>query len=97
MFKSVLEHNSVLSVSLAIVAAFVSVLAFAYYAGVIKTMWLDEPAEIEITEEAKSSGDLLVEKRTSVIVTPALRVAILICASVTIFLGIYPGSNIQNW
>ena len=92
MFKSVLEHNSVLSVSLAIVAAFVSVLAFAYYAGVIKTMWLDEPAEIEITEEAKSSGDLLVEKRTSVIVTPALRVAILICASVTIFLGIYPGA-----
>jgi NADH-quinone oxidoreductase subunit N len=92
MFKAALEVNSVASVSLAAVAAVSSVVAFTYYAGIIKRMWLEEPAELEVAEETQASGGLLIAKRSSVVITPALRVAIILCSTVTIVLGVYPGA-----
>lgn len=92
MFKAALEVNSVASVTLATVAAVSSVVAFTYYAGIIKRMWLEEPAELAVAEETQASGGLLVAKRSSVVITPALRVAIILCSTVTIILGVYPGA-----
>lgn len=92
MFKAALEVNSVASVFLAAVAAVSSVVAFTYYAGIIKRMWLEEPAELEVAEETQASGGLLIAKRSSVVITPALRVAIILCSTVTIVLGVYPGA-----
>ena len=92
MFKAALEVNSVASVTLAAVAAVSSVVAFTYYAGIIKRMWLEEPAELAVAEETQASGGLLVAKRSSVVITPALRVAIILCSTVTIVLGVYPGA-----
>lgn len=91
MFKSALEVNTAASISLAAVAAVASVVAFTYYAGVIKRMWLEEPADLEIEDETRASGGLLIDTRTSIVVTPALRVAIITCAFVTILLGVMPG------
>ena len=91
MFKSALEVNTAASISLAAVAAVASVVAFTYYAGVIKRMWLEDPADLEIEDETRASGGLLIDKRTSIVVTPALRVAIITCEFVTILLGVMPG------
>ena len=49
MFRSALEVQSVASVILAVIAAVSSVVAFVYYANVVKRMWLEEPAALEAT------------------------------------------------
>ncbi|MBP9115037.1 MAG: NADH-quinone oxidoreductase subunit N [Acidimicrobiia bacterium] len=93
MFKAALEINSVASITLAIVAAVTSVVAFTYYAGIIKRMWLEDPAELDLFDQPETSEGslLLADKKSTVVITPALRVAIVLCAGVTILLGFFPG------
>jgi NADH-quinone oxidoreductase subunit N len=76
MFRSALQAGSPWAVALAVIAAVNSVIAFFYYAGVIRAMWFHEPAE-----------DV---ERTPVRVPPALGGAIAITVVVTVVVGIYP-------
>ena len=92
MFRSVFDVGSVAAVVLAVVAVVASVVAFVYYAGVIKRMWLEEPNEIDdISVQAQSSGGILVKSRSAISTSPALKVVILLCASLTLLLGALPG------
>jgi len=92
MFRSALEVQSVASVILAVIAAVSSVVAFVYYANVVKRMWLEEPAALEeIAEQAKADGGLLIKTRTAVTTSPAVKLAILLCVIATVALGVLPG------
>ena len=44
MFQSALEVGDAWAIALAVIAAVNSVIAFFYYAGVIRAMWFREPA-----------------------------------------------------
>ncbi|MFN8015699.1 MAG: NADH-quinone oxidoreductase subunit N [Acidimicrobiia bacterium] len=91
MFRSALDAGSASSTVIAVVAAIASVVAFVYYAGVVKRMWLEEPGELkEVEEEVSSGGGLLIRSTTSVATPPALKLAILLCAGATILLGVLP-------
>jgi len=75
MFKSALEAGTAWAVGLAVIAALNSVIAFFYYAGVIREMWFREPAA---------------EDRSEIQVPPPLAAAIgLTCAAVVV-VGVYP-------
>lgn len=92
MFRSALDVGTTGSVVMAVIAGVASVVAFVYYAGVVKRMWLEAPAEMkEVEDESRASGGLLVSSRTSVTTPPALKVAIVLCATGTILIGIFPG------
>src|SRR4029079_10574906 len=45
MFRSVLDAHTAPAVILGVIAAVMSVVAFFYYARVVRTMWFDQPAE----------------------------------------------------
>ncbi|MGQ0826163.1 MAG: NADH-quinone oxidoreductase subunit N [Actinomycetota bacterium] len=75
MFRSVLEAGNAWAVALAVVAAVNSVIAFYYYAGVIRSMWFHDPAS---------------EDRTPIRIPPALTSAIAVTAAVTLAIGVYP-------
>ena len=75
MFRSALEAGTGWAVSLAVVAAVNSVIAFFYYAGVIRAMWF-QPSEGE--------------DRTPIRVPPALSGAIALTTAVTLVIGVYP-------
>ena len=75
MFRSVLEAGDAWSVTLGVIAAVNSVIAFYYYAGVIRAMWFHDPATSE---------------RTEVRVPGALLSAIAVTAAITVVIGIYP-------
>ena len=75
MFQSTLEVGDAWAIALAVIAAVNSVIAFFYYAGVIRAMWFHEPA-----------GD----DRTPIRVPPSLGGAIAITAAVIVVVGIYP-------
>ncbi|MDZ4825351.1 MAG: NADH-quinone oxidoreductase subunit N [Actinomycetota bacterium] len=75
MFRSALEAGGPWGVSLAVIAAVNSVIAFFYYAGVIRVMWFKEP----VTED-----------RSPIQVPGALTGAIAITATVTFVIGVYP-------
>ena len=92
LFRSALDVGTNGGVVLAVFAGVASVVAFVYYAGVVKRMWLEEPSEMkEIEEAAQSSGGLLVKSRTAVATPPALKLAIVICVSGTVIFGVAPG------
>jgi NADH-quinone oxidoreductase subunit N len=76
MFRAVLEAGDGWAVGLAVVAAVNSVIAFFYYAGVIRQMWFHAPAE---------GVD-----RSPLQVPPALAGAIAITTAVTVVVGVYP-------
>ena len=76
MFRAVLDANSPAAVVLGVIAAVGSVVAFFYYAGVAREMWFHDPAP-----EAAA---------TPKPIPAALTVAIGLCATVTVVVGIYP-------
>jgi NADH:ubiquinone oxidoreductase subunit 2 (subunit N) len=76
MFRAVLDANSPSAVTLGVIAALGSVVAFFYYAGVARKMWFHDPAP----EAAVSSRPI----------PAALTVAIGLCVTVTVVVGIYP-------
>jgi NADH-quinone oxidoreductase subunit N len=76
MFRAVLDANSPSAVILGVIAAVGSVVAFFYYAGVVRKMWFHDPApEAQVTPKP---------------VPAALTVAIGLCVTVTIVVGVYP-------
>lgn len=74
MFRSVLDAHTAPAVVLGVIAAVASVIAFFYYARVVRKMWFEQPAEGE----------------TRVPVPPALTVAIGITVAIVIVIGVYP-------
>jgi NADH-quinone oxidoreductase subunit N len=74
MFRSVLDAHTAPAVVLGVIAAVASVIAFFYYARVVRKMWFDQPAE----------GAVKVQ------VPAALMVAIGITAALVLVIGIYP-------
>ncbi len=92
MFRSVLDAGTMDAVVLGVIAVVASVVAFAYYANVVKKMWLEEPGPLEeVSKQAQSHGGLLVKPRGAISTTPAVKLAILICAIGTVVLGVLPG------
>lgn len=92
MFRSALDTGTVGSVILAAIAGVMSVVAFVYYVGVVKRMWLEPAAEMkEVEEEVRESGGLLIATRTVVTTPPALKLAIILCVGATVILGVFPG------
>jgi NADH-quinone oxidoreductase subunit N len=75
MFSSALQVGSAWAVTLAVIAAVNSVIAFFYYANVIRAMWFLDSAT---------------EEHTSIGVPPALVGALAITTVVTVVVGIYP-------
>jgi NADH-quinone oxidoreductase subunit N len=75
MFRSIIDAGGPWGISLAVIAAVNSVIAFFYYAGVIRQMWFKTPA-----------GD----DRSPIVVPPALVGAIAITAILTVVVGVYP-------
>ena len=63
------------AVILGVIAAVISVIAFFYYARVVRKMWFDQPAE---------GVDATVQ------IPAALMVAIGICAAIVVVVGVYP-------
>ncbi len=76
MFRAVLDANSPSAITLGVIAALGSVVAFFYYAGVARKMWFHDPAP----EAAVSSKPI----------PAALTVAIGLCVTVTVVVGVYP-------
>jgi NADH-quinone oxidoreductase subunit N len=76
MFRAVLDANSPSAVTLGVIAAVGSVVAFFYYAGVARKMWFHDPAP----EAATSSKPI----------PAALTVAIGLCVAFTVVVGVYP-------
>jgi len=75
MFRAIIEAGTGWGVTLAVIAALNSVIAFFYYFGVVRKMWFGEPAE----------GD-----RTAIVVPPALAGAIALMTAVVVVIGVYP-------
>jgi NADH-quinone oxidoreductase subunit N len=76
MFRAVIDANSPSAVTLGVIAAVFSVVAFFYYAGVARKMWFHDPAP-----EAPAATKP---------VPAALTVAIGLCVVVTVVVGVYP-------
>ena len=75
MFQSAVEAGGAWGITLAVVAGVNSVIAFFYYAGVMRQMWFKEPAG---------------EDRSEIEVPYALTGALAITAAVTLVVGVYP-------
>ena len=75
MFQSAIEAGGAWGVALAVVAGVNSVIAFFYYAGVMRQMWFREP----VTED-----------RSEIEVPYALTGALAITAAITLVVGVYP-------
>jgi NADH-quinone oxidoreductase subunit N len=76
MFRAVIEAGGAWAVTLAVVAAVNSVIAFFYYSNVIRMMWFRAPVD-EADERP-------------IRVPPALAGAIALTAAVTVVIGVYP-------
>jgi NADH-quinone oxidoreductase subunit N len=74
MFRSVLDAHTAPAVILGVIAAVMSVVAFFYYARVVRKMWFEQPAE----------------DATKVRVPAALMVAIGISTAIVVVVGVYP-------
>ncbi len=77
MFRSVVIAGGSATIVLAVIAAVNAVIAFYYYARVVKSVWLDDPAVDRIPDKEMAP-------------TGGLRLALLITAGLTIAIGIYP-------
>ena len=75
MFRSIIDAGGPWGISLAVIAAVNSVIAFFYYVGVIRFMWF-----------RSATG----EDRAPIRVPPALAGAIGLTAAATIVIGVYP-------
>jgi NADH-quinone oxidoreductase subunit N len=75
MFQSAVEAGGAWGITLAVVAGVNSVIAFFYYAGVMRQMWFREPAG---------------EDRSEIEIPYALTGALAITAAVTLVVGVYP-------
>lgn len=75
VFKSLIDGGGAWAVSLAVIAAVNSVIAFFYYANVMKEMWMKPVPD----------GD-----RTAVRIPPALTAAMGLCAVAVVVIGVYP-------
>jgi NADH-quinone oxidoreductase subunit N len=76
MFRSIIDAGTGWGVTLAVIAAVNSVIAFFYYFAVVRQMWFAEPAEgVE---------------RTPIRVPPALAGAIALTGAVVVVIGVYP-------
>ena len=76
MFRAVFASGTTAAVILGVIAAVFSVVAFFYYAGVARKMWFHDPAP-----EAAASPKPI---------PAALTVAIGLCVTFTVVVGIYP-------
>jgi NADH:ubiquinone oxidoreductase subunit 2 (subunit N) len=77
MFRSVIIAGGTATVVLAVIAAVNTVIAFYYYARVVKSIWLDvAPAAALGDREAIPAG--------------SLRLALAIAAVVTVLVGVFP-------
>ncbi len=77
MFRSVIIAGGTATVVLAVIAAVNTVIAFYYYARVIKSIWLDEPP-------AASLGD------REAVPAGSLRLALAIAGVLTVLVGVFP-------
>ncbi len=77
MFRSVIIAGGVWTVVLAVIASINAVIAFYYYAKVIKSVWLDDP-------EGEFAGD--VEEAPP----GSLRLALAITMALTVAIGVFP-------
>ena len=75
MFRSIIDAGTGWGVTLAVIAAVNSVIAFFYYFGVVRQMWFAEPADAE---------------RQPIRVPPALAGAIALMGAVVVVIGVYP-------
>ncbi len=75
MFRSIIDAGTGWGVTLAVIAAVNSVIAFFYYFAVVRRMWFAEPAE---------------DESAPIRVPPALTGAIAITAAVVVVIGVYP-------
>jgi NADH-quinone oxidoreductase subunit N len=76
MFRSVMIADPA-TIALAVIAAVNSVIAFYYYARVIKSVWLDDPAG-DFAEDAEAAP------------AGSLRLALGISVALTVAIGVYP-------
>jgi NADH-quinone oxidoreductase subunit N len=76
MFRSIIDAGTGWGVTLAVIAALNSVIAFFYYFGVVRQMWFAEPAD---------GSD-----RSPIRVPPALAGAIAFMGAIVVVIGIYP-------
>jgi NADH-quinone oxidoreductase subunit N len=77
MFRSVMIAGGTSTVILAVIAAVNSVIAFYYYARVVKSIWLDEVPATALGDRADVPAG-------------SLRLALLIAGVLTVIVGIYP-------
>lgn len=77
MFRAVITAGGAAATWLAVIAAVNSVIAFYYYARVVKTVWMD-PAPAELAEEATAPA------------AGALKLAMGIAAVAVVVIGIFP-------
>lgn len=79
MFRSVMIAGGTSTVIIAVIAAVNSVIAFYYYARVVKAIWLD-PVPGEMHPDADRAH----------VPAGSLRLALLIASGLTVIVGIYP-------
>jgi NADH-quinone oxidoreductase subunit N len=77
MFRSVMIAGGVSTVALAVIAAVNSVIAFYYYARVVKSIWLDGVPATALGDRADTPSG-------------SLRLALIIAGVLTVLVGIYP-------
>ncbi len=77
MFRSVIIAGGTATVVLAAIAAVNSVIAFYYYARVVKSVWLDDPIR-EFAPEAEAAP------------AGSLRLALLVSLTITVLVGFFP-------
>jgi len=84
MFRAVLQANTPAATVLGVIAALGSVVAFFYYAAVVRKMWFHDPLDDTVREARTPLG---------------LNVAIGLCLAVTIVIGVYPQlfARIGEW
>ena len=80
MFRSLIAVGDGWTIALAIIAAVNSVIAFVYYARVVKSAWFDSVPENVLSGEARSDQ-----------VAPTLRLALAISAVGVLVIGFFPG------
>lgn len=80
MFRSLIAVGGGWTIALAVIAAVNSVIAFVYYARVVKSAWFDPVPEDVLSGEAKSAT-----------VSPSLALALGITAAGVLVIGIFPG------
>jgi NADH-quinone oxidoreductase subunit N len=72
MFRSVMIAGGTATVVLAVIAAINAVIALYYYAKVVKTVWLDSPADALDSEPVVPAGSLRLALGVSMVLTVAI-------------------------